>query len=439
MGRNGLGGGTMKRTSWILAVVASVALVASACTSGENTAAGGATGTGEQVTLDFWIFNEIADGDFYPTLVSDFEAAHPNVNVELTTYPEENYDVKLQTAIAAGKAPDLMLSFGPEYPRQGLLLPIDDALAAADVDLSTFNQAIMGEGGEFSCKWEGKTYCVGSYQGLTAMFYNKDLFDAAGIPYPAAWPPMTPDEFIDIACKLTDPPKGVWGGGASDPLSYLPWEVFFSSYGRTATVNSPDMVHQFEVLASGYDQGCIPSSNLLDPWEQGRDFFAQGKLAMVVTDWLDLKKIDKAGINYGTTSAPTPSGYEPYFFSWSDSAGVMSSSDHPDEAMQFLGFMATAGQKIQYETTGDIPLDSAVADEVDWAHGVPGREDGLEIAKHARAAVFVPNRWDVVGPYYDAWGYVVDGEKSAQEALDEAQPAIQENLDKAWRDWEEGT
>ena len=75
--------------------------------------------------------------------------------------------------------------------------------------------------------------------------------------------------------------------------------------------------------------------------------------------------------------------------------------------------------------------------QVDWANGVPGREDGLEILSHARPLVFVPNRWDVAGPYYDAWGFVLGGEKTAQEALDDAAPAIQENLDKAWEDWEE--
>ena len=39
----------------------------------------------------------------------------------------------------------------------------------------------------------------------------------------------------------------------------------------------------------------------MDPWEQGRDYFAEGKLAMVITDFQDLDKVEKAGINYGTT------------------------------------------------------------------------------------------------------------------------------------------
>ena len=52
-----------------------------------------------------------------------------------------------------------------------------------------------------------------------------------------------------------------------------------------------DRSGKFEVLASGYDQGCIPSSNILDPWEQGRDYFAKGQLAMVITDFQDLDKV----------------------------------------------------------------------------------------------------------------------------------------------------
>jgi ABC-type glycerol-3-phosphate transport system substrate-binding protein len=114
----------------------------------------------------------------------------------------------------------------------------------------------------------------------------------------------------------------------------------------------------------------------------------------------------------------------------------MAASDHPEQAKDFIAFLTTKGQQIRFETSGDMPLDLSIADKVDWAGGVPGREDGLEVLSHARPLSFVPNRWDVIAPYYDAWGFVVGGEKTAQEALDEANPAIQENLDKAWSDWE---
>jgi multiple sugar transport system substrate-binding protein len=423
----------------LLGAVLSLFLVAMvACTSDDNGGSSTGSGNGENVELNFWVFEEGGIGSFLETLEKDFETKYPNVDLKITAYPEDNYGVKLDTAIAAGKTPDLVLVFGPEQMRAGLLTPLDDMIAANNIDLSTYVPAIVQPGDEFSCSYEGHLYCLGSYAGSVQMLYNKDLFDAAGIPYPAPWPPMTPDQFVDIACQLTDEANGVWGGAASDPLAYLPFDMMWSADGTTATgyVNGPDFVHQFEVLASGYDRGCIPSSNILDPWEQGRDYFSQGDLAMVITDFQDLNKVEEAGINYGSTAVPTPEGVTPYFFVWTDSVGVMASSTNQAEALDFIAFLTTEGQRIRYEVSGDIPLDLNIADQVDWAGGVPGREDGLQILSHARPLVFVPNRWDVAGPYYDAWGLVLGGEKTAQEALDEAAPAIQENLDKAWRDWE---
>jgi multiple sugar transport system substrate-binding protein len=433
----------MKRVRWTLALLAVTAFVASACTGDDDgtSAAGdgdGGGGSEEQVTLDFWIF-EGGDGTFTEALETAFETANPNIDLNITAYPENNYEVKLDTAIAAGRAPDLVLVFGPEQMRAGLLLPLDDVVAAEGIDLSTYVPAIVEPGDEFSCAYEDHLYCLGSGAGSVQLLYNKDLFDAAGIPYPAAWPPMTPDEFVETACRLTDEASGVWGGAASDPLAYVPFDMLWSADGRTATgyVNGPDFVHQFEVLASGYDRGCIPSTNIFDPWEQGRDYFVSGQLAMVITDFQDLDKVDNSGINWGSTAPPTPAGVEPYLFVWTDSVGVMADTDHPEQAKQFIGFLTTQGQQIHFETTGDVPLDLAIADELNWAGGVPGREDGLEILSHARPLVFVPNRWDVIAPYYDAWGFVLGGEKTPQEALDDAAPAIQENLDAAWEAWEE--
>ena len=274
---------------------------------------GGDTGggaSGEQVTIELWTFEE---EDFLATLESDFEAANPNIDLDITAYPEENYGVKLDTAIAAGKEPDLTLYPGPEEIRAGLIMPIDDMVAEEGIDLSTYVPAIVEPGDELSCAWEDHLYCLGSFAGSVQMLYNKDMFDAAGIPYPAPWPPMTPDEFVDIACQLTDAENEVWGGAASDPLSYMPGDMLYSPDGRTATgyVNGPEVVHQVDVLASGFEQGCFPAPNAVDPWSQGMDYFSKGQLGMVITDFAGLEKVEKAGINYGSTAPPTPEGVDP--------------------------------------------------------------------------------------------------------------------------------
>src|SRR5262245_28518125 len=429
-------GGAMKRLRLIAPLVAATALVAGACTTGGGTGSGG---SGDKVSLNFWVFEEGGIGSFLVNLKKGFEAKYKNVDLNITTYPENNYGVKLQTAIAANKAPDLILVYGPELMARGMLLPLDNVVKQKGIKLSDYVPSIVKAGDDFSCNWKGHLYCFGSYAGSVQMLYNKDMFKAAGIPDPAAWPPMTPDQFVADACRLTDKAKGVWGAAASDPLVYDPWETFFSANGRTAEFNSPRAVHEFEVLASGYKRGCFPTSNVLDPWEQGRDYFAKGKLAMVVTDFQDLNKVEKAHINYGSTTVPTPVGIAPYFSVWTDSTAVLKSSPHPTEAKDFIAYLATAGQRLRYQTSGDMPLDLTVAKNVNWAHGIPGRENGLVVLSHARPSIFIPNRWDVIGPYYDAWGFVLSGEKTAKKALDDANPAIQENLDKAWSDWEAQT
>jgi len=422
----------MRRLRLKVLLLAAAALVAGACASGGT----GTAGSGSKIPLSFWVFEEGGIGSFLVTLEKGFEAKYPNIDLSITTYPEDNYGVKLQTAIAAHKAPDLVLVYGPEQMAQGFLLPLNKMVQQKGIHLSHYVPSIVHQGDDFSCNWKGKLYCLGSYAGSVQMLYNKDMFRAAGIPDPAPWPPMTPDQFVNYACRLTDKAKGIWGGAASDPLAYDPWETFFSANGRKAEFNSPRAIHEFEVLASGYKRGCFPTSNVIDPWEQGRDFFAQGKLAMVVTDFQDLDKVEKAGINYGSTASPTPAGLNPYFFVWTDSTAVMASSEHPDQAKDFIAYLATTGQQIRYKTSGDMPLDLSIAKKVNWAHGIPGREDGLKVLSHARPSIFIPNRWDVIGPYYDAWGFVLSGQKTAKQALDDANPQIQENLDKAWETWE---
>jgi multiple sugar transport system substrate-binding protein len=416
-----------------------VSLVGVACTGGDGNGGSNASTTGsqEQVTLEFWTYEEGRGNPYHAALVQAFQAEHPNIDIEFTYFPAENYSVKLDTAVAAGETPDLVLAFDLNYLIDGLLLPLDDMVAEKGIDLSTYNRGIIEGPGEFSCTWERKLYCLASNQGGWGIFYNKDMFDAAGIAYPEPWPPMTVEEFADVACRLTDEDAGVWG--AAVPSSVLPFELYVSPDGRTAEgyLNGPEAVHQFDVLSGIVRDGCSPTENAIDPWDEAADFFASGALAMAVADFDSAKQFEKKGIDYGVTGPPTPPGVEPFFDVYGDNTAVLASSDNPEEAMEFVAFLATEGQRIAYETEGSIPIDNVVAEEVDWAQGIPGRNDILEVLSNARPPIFIPNKWDAFGPFFDAWGYTVDGSKTPQEALDDAAAAIQDNLDSEWETWDQ--
>jgi multiple sugar transport system substrate-binding protein len=429
----------MKKQRWVL-VFAVATLVASACGSGGGTSG---PGTQEQVTLDFWVTEE-GQSEYLDALVTKFEAEYPNIDVNLTSFPEENYGTKIETAMAAGAPPDLGGVGNLLWLREGKVLPLDDMVQEQNIDLSSYNPSIIGDethvNGEFGCSFQGKLYCLGSYLGSVGVFYNKDMFDAAGIAYPKPYPPMTIDEFVETGCQLTDKEKGVWGAAYGYPVTVLPWETQFSEDGHTAAgiANGPTAVHSYDVMAEGIKQGCAPSLNQMDPWEQGADFFAQGKLAMVVTDLQAFKKIESAGINYGVTHPPTAEGVEPFLQTWTDVVGVFADSEHPEEAKLFVAFQTTEGQRLRVKITGDMPLSTEVAEKVNWDRGIQGRQEALEVVPHARPAVFIPSRWDTVGPLFEAFDLIVGGEKTAQEALDDAVPALEENLDKVWRVWDQG-
>jgi multiple sugar transport system substrate-binding protein len=388
-------------------------------------------------TLELWVFNEGGIGVFVKQSVQDFEAAHPDIKVNITAYPESNFGTKLDTAIAAGQAPDLAIVYGPDYMRRGLLLPLDDMIAQYGIDLSTYSQAIVGGAGDYACGWQGHLYCIGSYQGTVQMFYNKDMFAAAGIADPAPWPPMTVDDFIADACALTNQDAGIWG--AAYTYDILPWAMGFSPDGRTVTgyMNVDPAVHNWGLLAQGLRDGCAPSSSLIDPWEQGRDAFSEGKVAMVVTDFQDLDAVDASGINWDVTALPTPPGVQPYFPVWTDSTGILATTQHPNEAEAFLAFLTTKGQQLQVLVNGNMPLDNKVAQQMNWANNEPARLDGLEVASHGTISTpYIPNIYDALGAWYTDMDQVVGGDMDIQAAMDDATPKVQQDLNNVWSAWD---
>jgi ABC-type glycerol-3-phosphate transport system substrate-binding protein len=426
------------RLAGLLAVIA---IIGTACGGGGSKTSSG-SGSQEKVTLNYWGPKEGYD-NYSEALIKAFEAKYPNIHIKVTTYPEANYQTKIDTALAAGKPPDLGAVGNLRWQRAGKVLPLNDMVREQKIDLSTYNKSIIGDpahvNGEFGCSFQGKLYCLGSYLGAVGVFYNQAMFKAAGIPTPAPWPPMSIDQFVDTACRLTDKAKGVWGGAYGYPETLLPWETEFSKDGRTAVgiVNGPTAVHAFDVMAQGIRRGCAPSLNTMDPWEQGADYFSQGKLAMVVTDLQSFKKIENAKIDYGVTHPPTPQGVEPFLQTWTDVTGVFAGTKHQKEAELFIAFQTTQGQRLRVQVTGDMPISTAVAKETNWAGGILGREEALEVVPHARPAVFIPNRWDTVGALDEAYDQIVGG-KPAQQALNDAAPKVQADLEKAWRDWDKG-
>jgi multiple sugar transport system substrate-binding protein len=312
-------------------------------------------------------------------------------------------------------------------------------MAAHGINLDDFNVGAVSR----NCMLEGQTYCLGSYTGGTLLFYNKDLFDAAGIPYPSPTEPMTIDEYAAIAAELSVPSENleerVWGATGGRPA--FDFRTYFSEDGRTAIgyVNDEDTVRAYQVIAEMYADGSVLTGENAN-MESAANLLVSGQLAMAITDSvLAQPMLEASGIRWGAAVPPVEkAGDPPWAYTGSDELAAFSGSDHPDEAILFVLFYGTEGNRLRYEFTDGLPLNMRLAEELNWAGDNEGRQEMLAAIQTARPSLFVPDWFLVIEPLNEALdGLMIEDGLSAQEALDEIAFVIQDELDRAWEAWDQ--
>lgn len=393
----------------------------------------------EPVTLNLWIFE--GEGEFLPELIARFNEQYPHISIQITDIPENEYVTKIDTALLAGSAPDIAYIYVPRWIKAGHFLTLDESLQSAGIDVNDFNVGAMSAG----CLRDGHVYCLGTYTGAVLMFYNKDMFDAAGLPYPSATEPMTVDQYAEMVAKLTipndDPAQRVWGGNMSTTIWWMDPRTLFSEDARTAEgyIDDESTVHTYQVIADMYEQGSVISESQAELLAS-TDLLTTGNLATSIIDnVVAMAQLEQAGVRWGAAVPPVEkAGDLPYIAMWSDALGVFTSSQHPEEAKLFVTFLGTEGNRLRVETSGDLPLNMKLAEEMNWAGESEGRQELLAAVQTARPALLVPDFWTVLDPVFEMfYGLMLEDGLSAQDAFAETTPLIQEELDAAWETWDQ--
>lgn len=134
-------------------------------------------------------------------LIAAFEKQYPNLHIQLQTSASRSaYERTLAIALNAGDGPDVFsVSTSKAYALalQELLLPLDNWVAADQLDLAAFAPDVLAL---YRTPTQG-LHCLPAEIATVALFYNKDRFDAAGVPYPQA--PWTWDDLLTTAQQLT--------------------------------------------------------------------------------------------------------------------------------------------------------------------------------------------------------------------------------------------
>ena len=160
-----------------LLVLAAAAAVAAA------TLAATATARSQATTITFWQTMNDQETVTLKSLVSKFEAANPDIKIDMVTVPFDQHAQKFTTAAQAGQAPDVMRAdTAPDvqgWAAQGLLTDLTSMISSADK--ADFVQAAFK-----GAQYNGKAYAVPQTVDALALFYNKALLKAKGLTKPPA-------------------------------------------------------------------------------------------------------------------------------------------------------------------------------------------------------------------------------------------------------------
>lgn len=168
----------MKKTPWLRALVACTAILAAttACGSGDDSS--------DKTVVTWWHNSNTDPGKaYYEQVAKDFEADHPDVDIKIEAMQHEDMLTKLDAAFQSGDAPDV-------YMERGGGELADHVEAGLTKDLSDSSADIIDQIGGSIAGWQvdGKTYALPFSVGVVGFWYNKDLFEQAGITSaPETW------------------------------------------------------------------------------------------------------------------------------------------------------------------------------------------------------------------------------------------------------------
>ncbi len=239
------------------------------------------------VTLKFasWSVREDRFKEYFADLKADFEAANPGISIEFNGYPYGELKKQVLIMANAGEAPDLIQSergWYASFVNGGYVAELDSLLGPEYI--SEIYPAIAGD-----MKVDGKLYGVPWIASPFVMFYNKALFEQAGLNPAEA--PASYEEALAYSARLSSlkdaDGNAVYGLGqstASVPVSGSAVLSMFFSYGGGILDNSgkPNAVNAgnkaaLEALKAMHENNCNPEGAKL---KDLRNLFAIGRLGM---------------------------------------------------------------------------------------------------------------------------------------------------------------
>ena len=378
-----------------------------------------------QVTLKVWSIDGNDRPGIADTYSKEFDDANEDIVVEYRAVPFDDLVNETLRAFATGNAPDIVSFDNPDFAlfsSRGAMLDITDRVANSEI----IGAAEYFEGPLNSVSWDGKLFGVPKYTDTIGIFYNKDLFAAAGLTEP----PTTWAQVAEYAEKLTDPANNVYGitfsarAGEEGTFQFLP--IIQMSGGNADKVNTEGAAQVLDIWKGLIDNGYASRDVLsLGQWDS-TGVFNSGNAAMAISGpWEIDRMVEDAKFDWGVALLPTiEEGGERSSalggFNW----GIMANTKHPDEAFRLLEYFVSQENRI-FEEFGNLPARGDIALPVT---GVALKDEALKVfqdqLQYAQPRGPHPEWQKISKAIYDAEQQALTGQMPAMDALNQAQTTI---------------
>lgn len=336
----------------------------------------------EAQSIEFWIPSGAGRDGAVAAVVEAFEAEYPHISVEVNAITFNEFLNSMQVAYAGDNPPDVSLTNGVAIQNlayNGALMPIDDIFS--EEDLADFMPDLID-----MVTLEGQMYGAPWAQSGNVMYYNVDMFEAAGIE-----PPSTLDEtwtwleFVENVNAVRDVQaeqgNEVWGMvGLDNPLraSYFTWTMIRSNSSPgeplwqgispdwttvSGYIDTPEALEAYEWYQSLYTEGFMPSDTVPDAFGNGQSvtFFAIPPTGNVLSNTFP-------DLNWA--AMPIPYHKTPMVHTGSFAPTISAKADNPEAAKLFVQFFTSREGYLTYHAVNQqLPARVSLQDDLPELQG----------------------------------------------------------------------
>lgn len=371
--------------------------------------------------------------------IAEKKLADEGINVDITyqDYPAD-YQTSINSQLTGGTAPCLVYSaeFVNEWSQREQIIALDEMIEHDNLDLQSNFGSLAN-----MYQYQGATYGLPDRGAPMMMFYNKDLYDAAGLDYPDdTW---TYKDYYEAGKKINNYTNDVntsTYGLLFNPGWWPFWMVAFYANGGdviddngNAVVDSPENKDALQkIIDLAYKEHLSPTAEEMADYTAGGDgLFADGRIGAMPGGWWVSGMLNETDVNYGVTPLPNNTTIA-FGAGWN----ITSTCPNPYVAFKVMEELTTdqESQDVILDTNTDMPANTNSLNDTFMNTEFPAnaqfdKQYVIDSYNNVANVDYTPYFTEMTSVISDAVNAAFNGDMSVDEAMTQAETDLTDTID----------